>query len=208
MKLAIPNLSRIAVSQRSVTLFFPDLLSILGGIYAFICPGSGRRSVIYGQSHGGIGPVGGCDGFRNRVQDQGGVDRLEKRIPRKSRNLYRIETSVRPGRADLQVRVFMTTPPVSACPQFVLRSPQAHAGRAAPGFAGGPVGSGPIGQTMTFSDVLLFQAPLRVADRPRLANARSDPYRRAGTRSAIPGRRRSQGIAAGRAHATGAGRVR
>lgn len=103
--MAIPNLSRIAVSQRSVTLFFL-ILSILGGIYAFIALGRAedpsftvRVMVVSAQWPGAT---------VEQMQDQV-VDRLEKRI-QEVENLYRIETSIRPGRADLQVEFHDYTP--------------------------------------------------------------------------------------------------
>ncbi|NKI35202.1 efflux RND transporter permease subunit [Wenzhouxiangella sp. XN79A] len=94
----MPNLSRIAVEQRSVTLFFL-LLSILGGVYAFMALGRAedpsftvRVMVVSAEWPGAT---------VEELQDQV-VDRLEKRI-QEVENLYRIETSIRPGRADLQV---------------------------------------------------------------------------------------------------------
>ncbi|MEX0914381.1 MAG: efflux RND transporter permease subunit, partial [Wenzhouxiangellaceae bacterium] len=96
--MSIPNLSRIAVNQRSVTLFFL-LLSVLGGAYAFISLGRAedpsftvRVLVVSAEWPGAT---------VQEMQDQV-VDRLEKRI-QEVENIYRIETSVRPGRADLQV---------------------------------------------------------------------------------------------------------
>ena len=94
----IPNLSRIAVGQRSVTLFFL-VLSIIGGAYAFVSLGRAEdpsftvRVLMVSAEWPGA-----------TVQEMQGqvVDRLEKRI-QEVENLYRIETSVRPGRADLQV---------------------------------------------------------------------------------------------------------
>src|SRR6056297_549668 len=90
----IPNLSRIAVGHRSVTLFFL-LLSIIGGAYAFVSLGRAEdpsftvRVLMVSAEWPGA-----------TVQEMQGqvVDRLEKRI-QEVENLYRIETSVRPGRA-------------------------------------------------------------------------------------------------------------
>ena len=103
--MAIPNLSRIAVRQRSITLFFL-LLAVIGGIYAFIALGRAedpsftvRVMVVSAQWPGAT---------VEEMQDQV-VDRLEKRI-QEVENLYRIETSVRPGRADLQVEFHDYTP--------------------------------------------------------------------------------------------------
>ncbi|MEN1727084.1 MAG: efflux RND transporter permease subunit [Pseudomonadota bacterium] len=100
-----PNLSRIAASQRSVTLFFL-ILSVLGGIAAFLSLGRAedpsftvRVMVVSAQWPGAT---------VQDLQDQV-VDRLEKRI-QEVENLYRIETTVRPGRADLLIEFFDYTP--------------------------------------------------------------------------------------------------
>ncbi len=103
--MATPNLSRIAASQRSVTLFFL-ILSVLGGIAAFNALGRAedpaftvRVMVVSAQWPGAT---------VQDLQDQV-VDRLEKRI-QDVENLYRIETTIRPGRADLLIEFFDYTP--------------------------------------------------------------------------------------------------
>src|SRR6056297_1736338 len=101
----IPNLSRIAVRQRSVTLFFL-LLAVFGGAYAFVSLGRAEdpsftvRVLMVSAEWPGA--------TVQAMQDQV-VDRLEKRI-QEVENLYRIETSVRPGRADLMVEFHDYTP--------------------------------------------------------------------------------------------------
>jgi len=101
----IPNLSRIAVRQRSVTLFFL-LLAVFGGAYAFVSLGRAEdpsftvRVLMVSAEWPGA--------TVQEMQDQV-VDRLEKRI-QEVENLYRIETSVRPGRADLMVEFHDYTP--------------------------------------------------------------------------------------------------
>jgi multidrug efflux pump subunit AcrB len=103
--LALPNLSRIAVEQRSVTLFFL-LLSVVGGIYAFLEMGRAEdpqfsvRVLVVSVQWPGATVV--------ELQDQV-VDRLEKRI-QEVRDVRRITTSIRPGRADLQVEFEDYTP--------------------------------------------------------------------------------------------------
>jgi multidrug efflux pump subunit AcrB len=103
--MALPNLSRIAVEQRSVTLFFL-ILSILGGAYAFFSLGRAEdpqftvRVLMVSAEWPGA--------TVEELQDQV-VDRLEKRI-QEVESLYRIETSIRPGRADLQVEFHDYTP--------------------------------------------------------------------------------------------------
>jgi len=101
----IPNLSRISATHRSVTLFFL-MLSVLGGIHAFLALGRAedpsftvRVMVVSAQWPGAT---------VDELQDQV-VDRLEKRI-QEVENLYRIETTIRPGRADLLVEFFDYTP--------------------------------------------------------------------------------------------------
>lgn len=92
------NLSALAVRQRSVTLFF-IMLSLIGGLYAFLSLGRAEdpaftvRVMMVSVIWPGAAP--------QELQDQV-VDRLEKRI-QEVEYLYRIETSIRPGRADLQV---------------------------------------------------------------------------------------------------------
>lgn len=103
--MAIPNLSRIAVEQRSITLFFL-LLSVLGGIHAFFALGRAedpqftvRVLVVSAEWPGAT---------VREMQDQV-ADRLEKRI-QEVESLYRIKTSIRPGRVDLQVEFLDYTP--------------------------------------------------------------------------------------------------
>jgi multidrug efflux pump subunit AcrB len=103
--MSLPNLSRIAVRQRSVTLFFL-LLSVLGGAYAFVSLGRAEdpsftvRVMMVSAE---------WPGATVREMTDQVVDRLEKRI-QEVENLYRIETSVRPGRADLLVEFHDYTP--------------------------------------------------------------------------------------------------
>ena len=96
--MSFPNLSELAVRERSVTLFF-ILFSVIAGIYAFLSLGRAEdpdftvRIMVVSVVWPGATAV--------EMQDQV-VDRLEKRI-QEVEHLYRIETSIRPGRADLQV---------------------------------------------------------------------------------------------------------
>lgn len=103
--MSLPNLSRLAVEQRSLTLFFL-ILAVLGGVYAFFALGRAedpqftvRVLVVSVQWPGAT-----VEELEGQV-----VDRLEKRI-QEVRNLRRIETSIRPGRADLQVEFEDYTP--------------------------------------------------------------------------------------------------
>ena len=93
-----PNLSALAVRERSVTLFF-ILFSVIAGIYAFLSLGRAEdpdftvRIMVVSV----VWPGATAEEMQDQV-----VDRLEKRI-QEVEHLYRIETSIRPGRADLQV---------------------------------------------------------------------------------------------------------
>jgi multidrug efflux pump subunit AcrB len=96
--MSFPNLSELAVRERAVTLFFL-ILSILAGIYAFHSLGRAEdpaftvRVLVVSVVWPGATP----EEMQHQV-----VDRLEKRI-QEIDYLHRIETSIRPGRADLQV---------------------------------------------------------------------------------------------------------
>lgn len=93
-----PNISRLAVENPSVTLFFL-LLSIAGGVMAFL--GLGRAEDPVFSVRALVVSVEWPGASVNEMQGQV-VDRLEKRI-QEIRNLDRIETSIRPGQASLQV---------------------------------------------------------------------------------------------------------
>lgn len=103
--MSFPNLSAIAVRERAVTLFF-ILMSVAAGIYAFSSLGRAEdpaftvRVMVVSTIWPGATP--------EELQQQV-VDRLEKRI-QEVEYLYRIETTVRPGRADLQVEFHDYTP--------------------------------------------------------------------------------------------------
>ncbi|MDX5409039.1 MAG: efflux RND transporter permease subunit [Thauera sp.] len=103
--MSFPNLSALAVREREVTLFFL-LAAMLAGAYAFMQLGRAedpaftvRVMVVSAQWPGAT-----AEELQNQV-----VDRLEKRI-QEVEYLYRIETTVRPGRADLQVEFHDYTP--------------------------------------------------------------------------------------------------
>ncbi len=96
--MSFPNLSALAVRERSVTLFF-ILFSVFAGIYAFLSLGRAEdpaftvRVMVVSV----LWPGATTEEIQNQV-----VDRLEKRI-QEVEHLYRIETTIRPGRTDLQV---------------------------------------------------------------------------------------------------------
>ena len=96
--MSIPNLSALAVRERAVTLFL--LISVLiAGVYAFLALGRAEdpaftvRIMVVSVEW----PGATAEELRDQV-----VDRLEQRIQEVD-DLYRLETTIRPGRADLQI---------------------------------------------------------------------------------------------------------
>lgn len=103
--MSFPNLSAIAVRERAATLFF-ILMSVAAGIYAFSSLGRAEDPAftVRVMVVSAIWPGATSEELQQQV-----VDRLEKRI-QEVEYLYRIETTVRPGRADLQVEFHDYTP--------------------------------------------------------------------------------------------------
>ena len=96
--MSFPNLSALAVRERSITLFFL-ILSVLAGLYAFNSLGRAEdppftvRAMVVTVLWPGANP--------EQLQDQV-VDRLEKRVQEVD-YFYKLETTIRPGRADLLI---------------------------------------------------------------------------------------------------------
>jgi len=96
--MSFPNLSALAVRERSVTLFFL-ILSIIAGLYAFNSLGRAEdppftvRVMVVSVLWPGATP--------NELQTQV-VDRLERRIQEVD-YYFKLETTIRPGRADMMV---------------------------------------------------------------------------------------------------------
>lgn len=96
--MSFPNLSALAVRERAITLFFL-ILSIIAGLYAFNSLGRAEdppftvRVMLVTVIWPGATP--------EQMQDQV-VDRIEKRIQEVD-YFYRMETTIRAGRADLLV---------------------------------------------------------------------------------------------------------
>jgi len=103
--MSFPNLSALAVRERAVTLFFL-LLSVVGGLYAFTFLGRAEDPAftVRVMVVNAIWPGATPEEMRDQV-----VDRLEKRI-QEVEYLYRIETTIRPGQATLQVEFQDYTP--------------------------------------------------------------------------------------------------
>lgn len=103
--MSFPNLSALAVKERAVTLFFL-MLAVVAGLYAFLALGRAEdppftvRALVVSVAWPGATP--------EEMQTQV-VDRLEKRI-QEVPNLYKIESSIRPGQANLQVEFLDYTP--------------------------------------------------------------------------------------------------
>jgi len=103
--MSFPNLSALAVRERAVTLFFL-VLSVIAGVYAFVSLGRAEdpaftvRVLVVNAAW----PGATAEQLRDQV-----VDRLEKRL-QEVEYLYRIETTIRPGQATLQVEFQDYTP--------------------------------------------------------------------------------------------------
>ncbi len=103
--MSMPNLSALAVRERAITLFFL-ILALFAGVYAFLSMGRAEdpsftvRVVVVSAAWPGA--------TVKQMQDQV-VDRLEKKL-QEVPNLYRIETTIRPGNAILQVEFQDYTP--------------------------------------------------------------------------------------------------
>lgn len=113
--MSFPNLSALAVRERSVTLFFL-ILSIIAGLYAFNSLGRAEdppftvRVMVVSVVWPGATP--------QQLQDQV-VNRLEKRIQEVA-YFYRVETTIRPGRADMIVE-FQDYSPASKVPDLIYQ---------------------------------------------------------------------------------------
>ena len=103
--MSLPNLSALAVRERSVTLFFL-LLSVVAGFYAFSSLGRAEdpaftvRAMVVSVVWPGATP----EVLQNQV-----VDRLEKQIQEVAYT-DTIETTIRPGQAAMVIRFQDSTP--------------------------------------------------------------------------------------------------
>ncbi|WP_350494840.1 efflux RND transporter permease subunit [Neopusillimonas aromaticivorans] len=131
--MSFPNLSALAVKERALTLFFL-ILAVIAGIYAFMALGRAEdppftvRALVVSAAWPGATP--------NELQTQV-VDRLEKRL-QEVPNLYKIESSIRPGQANLQVEFLDYTPKEQVPDLFyeVRKRMQEEAGSLPPGVIG------------------------------------------------------------------------
>ena len=103
--MSLPNLSALAVRERSVTLFFL-LMSVVAGFYAFSSLGRAEdpaftvRAMVVSVAWPGATP----EVLQNQV-----VDRLEKRVQEVAYT-DTIETTIRPGQAAMVIRFQDSTP--------------------------------------------------------------------------------------------------
>ncbi|PRY73715.1 efflux RND transporter permease subunit [Halomonas ventosae] len=154
--MSFPNLSALAVRERAVTLFFL-VIALLAGLYAFASLGRAEdpdftvRVMMVSAVWPGASP--------QEIQESV-VDPLEKRIQEVD-DLYRIETTIRPGRADLKVEFEDYTPGEEMSERFyqVRRRMQ----DAAPSLPDGVVG--PL-INEDFGDVYFSLVALRAPDMP------------------------------------------
>lgn len=103
--MSFPNLSALAVRERAVTLFF-ILLSVAAGLQSFLSLGRAEDPAftVRVMVVSAVWPGASAEQIQSQV-----VDRLEKRI-QEVEYLNKIETTIRPGRADLQVEFHDHTP--------------------------------------------------------------------------------------------------
>ncbi|RUR34839.1 efflux RND transporter permease subunit [Vreelandella andesensis] len=103
--MSFPNFSALAVRERSVTLFFL-VISLLAGLYAFASMGRAEDPdfTVRVMMVSAVWPGASPEEIQESV-----VDPLEKRIQEVD-DLYRIETTIRPGRADIKVEFEDYTP--------------------------------------------------------------------------------------------------
>ncbi|SEJ43044.1 Multidrug efflux pump subunit AcrB [Pseudomonas linyingensis] len=131
--MSFPNLSALAVRERSLTLFLL-ILAVLSGIYAFLALGRAEdpsftvRAMVVTAVWPGATP--------EELQSQV-VDRLEKRI-QEVEYLYRIDTTIRPGQANLQIEFHDYSPQARVPDLFyqVRKRMQEEAGNLPPGVIG------------------------------------------------------------------------
>jgi len=110
---SFPNLSALAVRERAVTLFLL-IISLAAGLYAFASMGRAEDPdfTVRVMMVSALWPGATPEEMQESV-----VDTLEKRIQEVD-DLYRIETTIRPGRADLQVEFEDDTPSEAMAERF------------------------------------------------------------------------------------------
>ena len=171
--MSFPNLSALAVRERAVTLFF-ILLSVAAGLYAFLSLGRAEDPAftVRVMVVSAVWPGASAEQLQSQV-----VDRLEKRI-QEVEYLNKIETTIRPGRADLQVEFHDHTPSQKVPDLFyqVRKRMQDEAGRLPRGVIG-PVVNDDFGDVY-FSLMALTAPGLPLNELTREAEAIRDRLQR------------------------------
>jgi len=171
--MSFPNLSALAVRERAVTLFF-ILLSVAAGLYAFLSLGRAEDPAftVRVMVVSAVWPGASAEQLQSQV-----VDRLEKRI-QEVEYLNKIETTIRPGRADLQVEFHDHTPSQKVPGLFyeVRKRMQDEAGRLPRGVIG-PVVNDDFGDVY-FSLMALTAPGLPLNELTREAEAIRDRLQR------------------------------
>lgn len=103
--MSVVNLSALAVREKSVTLFFL-IIAVIAGVYAFFSMGRAEDPsfTVRVMMVSAVWPGATPEELQSQV-----IDRLEKRI-QEVENLYKMETTIRAGRADIQVEFKDSTP--------------------------------------------------------------------------------------------------
>ena len=151
--MSFPNLSALAVRERAVTLFF-ILLSVAAGVYSFLSLGRAEDPAftVRVMVVSAVWPGASAEQMQAQV-----VDRLEKRIQEVA-FLNKIETTIRPGRADLQVEFHDYVPSKQVPDLFyeVRKRMQDEAGRLPRGVIG-PIVNDSFGDV--FFSLMALTAP-------------------------------------------------
>ncbi|MFN2310056.1 MAG: efflux RND transporter permease subunit, partial [Gammaproteobacteria bacterium] len=188
--MAFPNLSALAVRERAVTLFFL-ILAVLFGLYSFLSLGRAEdpaftvRVMLVQAAWPGATP----EQLRDQV-----VDRLEKRI-QEVEYLYRIETTIRPGYAILQVE-FEDYAPQAMVPDlfYEVRKRMLDESRSLPAGVIGPIVNDDFSDVY-FSLMALSAPGLPLADLTREAERIRDRLQRIeGIQKAMLLRERSERV--------------
>ncbi|MDM7463580.1 efflux RND transporter permease subunit [Tepidimonas taiwanensis] len=171
--MSLPNLSALAVRERAVTLFLL-ILSILGGLYAFLSLGRAEDPAftVRVMQVNVAWPGASAEQLQQQV-----VDRLEKRI-QEVEYLYRIESTVRPGQATLQVEFHDYTPQAKVPELFYqVRKRMWDEARQMPPGVIGPIANDDFSDVY-FSLLALTAPGLPMADLAREADRLRDQLQR------------------------------
>ncbi len=171
--MSFPNLSAIAVRERSVTLFFL-IIALLSGLYAFISMGRAEDPdfTMRVMMVSAVWPGATPEEIQNLVADP-----LEKQIQAVD-NVDRVETTIRPGRADMQIE-FEESTPSEAVPQrfYQVRRRMQDAAGTLPDGVVGPIINEDFGDVY-FSLVALTAPDLTMREMLRRAEGIRDRLQR------------------------------